>query len=71
MAKKSGYPDTYGRPTKALPDILGPLNIDAEGDELVPPNDMAGVAPGMCLGGKLADPLDIVYCIETDGTKKK
>jgi hypothetical protein len=41
MAKKSGqYPDLYGSPTKALPDILGPLNIDEEGDKCVPRNDM-------------------------------
>jgi hypothetical protein len=71
MAKRSGYPDTYGYPTKALPDIMGPLNIQEEGDILVPPNDMAEVAPELCMGGRLRDPLDLVYCIETDGTKGK
>jgi len=69
--KRSSYPDSYGVPTKALPDILGPLNIADEGDVLVPQNDMAEVAPAMAMGGKLRDPLDLVYCIETDGTKGK
>jgi len=57
MARKSGYPDSYGRPTKALPDVLGPLNIDEEGDSFVPPNDMADVADGMAKGTECPDPM--------------
>lgn len=71
MAKKNQYPDIYGRATKALPDILGPLNMDEEGDVLVPRNDMAEVAPELNMGGRLRDPLGLVYEIETDGTKGK
>jgi hypothetical protein len=54
------YPDEYGRPTKALPDILGPLNIDQQGDKLVPANDMAEVAPGWVTGKESRDPLGVV-----------
>ena len=54
------YPDTYGKPTKALPDINGPLNINQEGDSLVPDNDMAGVAPGWVMGKESKDPLGVV-----------
>jgi len=56
----SKYPDEYGKPTKALPDILGPLNIDQQGDKLVPPNDMAEVAPGWVTGKESRDPLGVV-----------
>lgn len=51
---------TYGKETKALPDIKGPLNIDQQGDKLVPPNDMAGVASGPCMGKESRDPLGVV-----------
>jgi hypothetical protein len=57
---KSGYPDQYGRETKALPDILGPLNIDAQGDKLVPANDMAEIAPSWAMGKESRDPLGVV-----------
>lgn len=67
---KGKYPDEYGKRTSALPDILGPLNIDSEGDKLVPPNDMAEVAGQMCDGTGSPDPLGIVYIIEKDGSKK-
>jgi hypothetical protein len=70
-ARNVSYPDTYGKAQKgALPDILGPLNIEAEGDALVPQNDMAEIAGAMCSGEGSPDPLDIVYLIETDGTKE-
>jgi hypothetical protein len=71
MAKKSQWPDTYGTAVRgALPDVLGPLNIDNEGDALAPANDMAEVAGAMCSGEGSPDPLDIVYIIETDGTRE-
>lgn len=54
------YPDQYGKTTKALPDICGPLNVDQEGDSLVPPNDMAEVAPGWVTGKESRDPLGVV-----------
>ena len=72
MAKKSTgqYPDDYGRQVKgALPDVLTPLNVDEEGDKLVPRNDMVEVAGAMCRGTGSPDPLDLVYIIEKDGTK--
>jgi hypothetical protein len=70
-SRKSGYPDTYGKPTSALPDILGPMNVDEEGDVLAPRNDMAEIAPDMCMGREVNDPLGLVYCIETNGAKSK
>lgn len=54
------YPDEYGKPTKALPDILGPLNIEHQGDSLVPSNDMSEVAPGWVTGKSSKDPLGVV-----------
>jgi hypothetical protein len=69
MAKKSMYPDTYGKPTSALPDVLGPLNVDNEGDELVPPNDMAEVAPDFCHGHPSPDPLSLISVIQGKGGK--
>jgi len=57
---KSGYPQEYGKETSALPDIMGPLNIDEEGDSLVPGNDMAAVAPGWVTGKESKDPLGVV-----------
>lgn len=57
---KSGYPDTYGKETSALPDIMGPLNIDQQGDSLAPANDMAAVAPGWVTGKSSKDPLGVV-----------
>jgi hypothetical protein len=54
------YPDTYGKETKALPDILGPLNIDQQGDKLVPPNDMAEIAPSWNMGRESRDPLGVM-----------
>lgn len=58
MAKDT-YPPVYGKPTKALPDIMGPLNIDQEGDS-TPHNDMAGVADGLATGKKVNDPLGLI-----------
>lgn len=72
MAKKrnSGYPDDYGIVLgNVLPDLLTPIKIDAEGDKLVPPNDMADVAPELSAGGQLKDPLGLVYSISKDGRK--
>lgn len=57
---KSGYPETYGKETSALPDIMGPLNIEHQGDVLVPSNDMAAVAPGWVTGKSSKDPLGVV-----------
>jgi hypothetical protein len=54
------YPDSYGKATKALPDILGPLNIASQGDKLVPENDMAEVAPSWASGKESKDPLGVV-----------
>jgi hypothetical protein len=61
---KSLYPDMQGQPTKALPDILGPLNIDHEGDKLVPGNDMIEVAGAMCDGKGSPDPLGLLRDID-------
>lgn len=73
MAKNSGqYPDSYGKNKGgALPDILGPLNVESEGDKLVPQNDMGEVGGAMCDGAGSPDPLDLVYIIEKDGAKGK
>jgi hypothetical protein len=60
MSKRSGYPDMYGVPTKALPDILGPLNIDQQGDNLVPANDMAEVGKPWVMGSESRDPLGVL-----------
>lgn len=57
MAPRGTFPETYGVPTRALPDILGPLNIEAEGDR-VPPNDMAEIP-----SGEPRDPNDFVDVI--------
>lgn len=54
------YPDQYGRPTKALPDIMGPLNIEHEGDVLAPNNDMAEIGPSWAMGKDAKDPLGVV-----------
>jgi hypothetical protein len=54
------YPDMYGKKTKALPDILGPLNVDQQGDKLVPANDMAEVAKPWVTGSESKDPLGVV-----------
>lgn len=61
---KNQYPDMVGKPTKALPDILGPLNIDEEGDKLVPRNDMAEVGGVMCDGKGSPDPLGLLRDID-------
>ncbi len=67
---KSMYPDDYGKAVPgALPDILGPLNVDNEGDKLVPPNDIRELAPPFVEGSSLPDPLGLVYSIEKDGSK--
>lgn len=66
---KSGYPDIYGKTTRALPDIMGPLNIDEEGDKLVPPNDMAEVGGRFVTGGSCPDPLGFLTAIEGRGKK--
>jgi hypothetical protein len=57
---KGQYPDQYGRETKAIPDIMGPLNIDQEGDSLVPANDMAEVAGSWGTGKESPDPLGAI-----------
>lgn len=54
------YPETYGKQTKAIPDIKGPLNIDQQGDSLVPSNDMSGVAGKFGSGGSAPDPLGVI-----------
>ena len=59
MAPRGAYPPTYGVETRALPDIKGPLNIDAQGDPGVPPNDMAEIPSGPC-----PDPLGYLSVIE-------
>lgn len=65
MAKNSAYPDPYGkRKGGALPDIMGPLNIDSQGDKLVPPNDMMEVAGAMCDGKGSPDPLGLLKDID-------
>lgn len=64
------YPETYGKRTKALPDIESPLNIDAEGDKLVPQNDMAEVAGKLAMGGECPDPLGLLTAIEGKGKRK-
>ena len=46
MAPRGAYPPTYGRETKALPDLKTPLQIDADGDPGVPPNDQAEIPDG-------------------------
>ena len=73
MAKRSAksmWPDDYGKQVRgALPDVLGPLNIDNEGDKLVPPNDIAYLAPPFVEGTQVPDPLNLVYQIETDGSR--
>lgn len=67
MAPRGAYPPTYGVETSALPDIKGPLNIDAQGDPGVPPNDMQEFPDGPC-----PDPLDYVNVIEpTGGTRRR
>jgi hypothetical protein len=70
MSKKAGqYPDSYGtRKPGALPDILGPLNVESQGDKLVPPNDMAEVGGEMADGVKSPDPLGLIDMFG-DGTK--
>lgn len=57
---KSGYPQEYGKETSALPDIMGPLNIEHQGDSLMPSNDMGGTAPGWASGKASKDPLGVV-----------
>jgi hypothetical protein len=64
------YPEEYGRPTKALPDIKGPLNIDEEGDVCVPKNDMAEVAGRLVMGGECPDPMGFLTAIEGKGKRK-
>lgn len=59
MAKREGYPQTYGVETRALPDIKGPLNIDRDGDPGVPANDMAEIPSGNC-----PDPMGYLSVIE-------
>ena len=56
----SKFPDNYGKVTKALPDIMGPLNINSEGDKLVPPNDMQEVGGAMADGKDSPDPLGLL-----------
>ena len=64
------YPDSYGKKTSALPDILGPLNIDNEGDKLVPRNDMAEVAGAMCDGERFSrSSRSSFIMISKDGSK--
>ena len=60
---RQSYPVTYGSPTSAIPEILGPLNVDAVGSGLedpgVPPNDMIEIP-----AGPPRDPMDFVDVIE-------
>jgi hypothetical protein len=58
------YPDIYGKPTKALPDVKGPLNIQHEGDKGAPDNDMVEIEPS----GTVSDPMGFLKGIE--GGKK-
>jgi len=59
----SKYPETYGHPAKgAIPDILGPLNIQGEGDSLVPENDMAEL--GLADGKSCPDPMSFLTPIQ-------
>jgi hypothetical protein len=66
------YPDMYGTPVKGvLPDMATPLNIDEEGDVLVPRNDMRAVGGTLGNSGKgevAPDPLDLILRFG-DGTK--
>ena len=66
MARRYGYPQTYGVPTRAIPDIAGPLNIDAEGDPGVPTNDMAEIPDGYC-----PDPMGFVDVIESPDRRRR
>jgi hypothetical protein len=60
---KSGYPEVYGHPVKgALPDIIGPLNIEGEGDRCAPPNDMAEL--GLADGRSCPDPMGFITPIQ-------
>jgi hypothetical protein len=65
----SRYPETYGSPTDAIPDIKGPLNIDAVGsgyaDLMAPANDMQEIPDGPC-----PDPMDFVDIIEPTGSPR-
>jgi hypothetical protein len=54
--------------TSALPDIMGPLNVNKGGDTLAPPNDMSDVGGKACHGGRPNDPMAFVSPIE--GGKK-
>jgi hypothetical protein len=65
MAPRGTFPDIYGVETSALPDIKGPLNIDAEGDH-VPANDMQEIPSGPC-----ADPMRFVEDIEPQGRSRR
>lgn len=56
---KNDFPKTYGHPTRALPDVVGPLNIDHSGDD-APDNDMAEVGPEWAKGQRSRDPIGIV-----------
>lgn len=72
MAKNGAgsFPDPYGkRKAGALPDILGPLNVEAEGDKLVPANDMGEVGGEMCDGRGSPDPMGLM--INEGGSKKR
>lgn len=53
------YPQIYGHPTSALPDLLTPLNIEHVGDS-VPDNDMVDVADGLSTGKEFNDPLALL-----------
>jgi hypothetical protein len=67
--KKSGYPDLYGTPLKGvLPDMATPLNINEQGDVLVPGNDMGEVAGKLSKGQECPDPLGFLKPFG-DGTK--
>jgi hypothetical protein len=66
MAPRGSYPPTYGVPTRAIPDILGPLNINPPGgsDPGVPDNDMAEIPDGEPI-----DPMTFVSVIQGRGGK--
>jgi hypothetical protein len=67
MAPRGSYPPTYGVPTRAIPDILGPLNIDPPGgsDPGVPGNDLAEIPDTEC-----PDPMAFVSVI-TRGDRRR
>ena len=60
------YPEIQGKKnSKVLPDMSGPMAVDADkGDRHVPANDMGDVASSLTRGKGFPDPLDYVGVIE-------